>query len=227
MRDPKRIEDNHLTKGGADAMADKKSVHEATYDLLRKLGLTTVFGNPGSTEETFLKNFPDDFTYVLGLQEASVLAMADGFAQSTGKATLVNVHTAAGTGNAMGSLIAAYKSNTPLIVTAGQQTREMSLCAPYLTNTNATQLPLPWVKWAYEPARAEDVPAAFMRAYIIATQPPAGPVYLSIPLDDWEKPALGPAVVRTASQRSAPDAERLAEFAERINRAQRPRLVFG
>ena len=107
-------------------MSDGKTVHEVTYDLLRTLGLTTVFGNPGSTEQTFLQNFPDDFTYVLGLQEASVLAMADGFAQSTGKPALVNLHTAAGTGNAMGSLVAAYRANTPLIVTAGQQTREMS-----------------------------------------------------------------------------------------------------
>ena len=208
-------------------MTSQPTIWDVTYDLLRELGLTTVFGNPGSTEQTFLKNFPDDFHYILGLQEASVLAMADGFAQCTGRPALVNLHTAAGTGNAMGSLIAAYKSNTPLVVTAGQQTREMVLCEPYLTNTNEALLPLPWAKWVYQPARAEDVPAAFMRAYTIATQPPAGPVYLSIPLDDWEKPALGPAVVRTASQRSAPDAERLAEFAERINRAQRPALVFG
>ena len=208
-------------------MADQQTVHEVTYDLLRKLGLTTVFGNPGSTEQTFLKNFPDDFTYVLGLQEASVLAMADGFAQSTGRPALVNVHTAAGTGNAMGSLVAAYKGNIPLIVTAGQQTREMVLCEPYLTNNDQNLLPLPWVKWAYQPARAEDVPAAFMRAYTVALQPPAGPVFLSIPLDDWEKPALGPAVVRTVSHRVAPDTERLRGFADRINRAQRPQLVFG
>ncbi len=208
-------------------MTYAKTVHEVTYDLLRELGLTTVFGNPGSTEQTFLKNFPDDFTYVLGLQEASVLAMADGFAQSTGKPALVNVHTAAGMGNAMGSLVAAYKGNTPLIVTAGQQTREMVLCEPYLTNKDETLLPLPWVKWAYQPARAEDVPAAFMRAYAMALQPPAGPVFLSIPLDDWEKPALGPAVVRTVSQRVNPDAQRLRGFAERINRSQRPMLVFG
>jgi benzoylformate decarboxylase len=208
-------------------MADGKTVHEATYDLLRSLGLTTVFGNPGSTEQTFLKNFPDDFTYILGLQEASVLAMADGFAQSTGKPALVNLHTSAGTGNAMGSLVAAYKGNTPLIVTAGQQTREMVLCDPYLASPEPTIMPLPWVKWAYEPKRAEDVPAAFMRAYTVALQPPAGPVYLSIPLDDWEKPALGPAVIRTVSHRVAPDAERLRDFADRINRAQRPLVVFG
>src|SRR4029077_14924588 len=115
-------------------MADQKTVYDVTYDLLRALGLTTVFGNPGSTEETFLKDFPDDFDYVLGLQEASVVTMADGFAQATGKPALVNVHTGAGTGNAMGSLIAAYQANTPLIVTAGQQTREMVLAEPYLTN---------------------------------------------------------------------------------------------
>ena len=208
-------------------MTNQPTVQDVTYDLLRALGLTTVFGNPGSTEETFLRNFPGDFTYVLGLQEASVLAMADGFAQSTGRPALVNVHTGAGTGNAMGSLVAAYKGNVPLIVTAGQQTREMVLCEPYLTNKDENLLPLPWVKWAYQPARAEDVPAAFMRAYAVALQPPAGPVFLSIPLDDWEKPALGPAVVRTVSQRVSPDAERLRAFADRINRANRPLLVFG
>src|SRR6201998_2936070 len=208
-------------------MANPKTIHEVTYDLLRELGLTTVFGNPGSTEETFLKNFPDDFTYVLGLQEASVVAMADGFAQSTGKPALVNVHTAAGMGNAMGNLVAAAKGNTPLIVTAGQQTREMVLCEPYLTNKDETVFTQRWVKWAYEPKRAEDVPAAFMRAYAVAVQPPAGPVFLSIPLDDWDKPALGPAVVRTVSHRVSPDAERLREFAQRINGAQAPRLVFG
>src|ERR1700741_2659243 len=208
-------------------MADKRTVRDVTYDLLRSLGLTTVFGNPGSTEQTFLQRFPSDFTYVLGLQEASVQAMADGFAQSTGKPALVNVHTGAGTGNAMGSLIAAYKGNTPLIVTAGQQTREMVLWDPYLTNKDENLLPLPWVKWAYQPARAEDVPAAFMRAYTIAVQPPAGPVYLSIPLDDWDKPALGSAVVRTVSHRVSPDAQRLRGFAERINAAQRPMLVLG
>jgi benzoylformate decarboxylase len=208
-------------------MANAQTVHDVTYDLLRSLGLTTVFGNPGSTEQTFLQRFPGDFTYVLALQEASALAMADGFAQSTGKPALVNVHTAAGTGNAMGNLVAAYRANTPLIVTAGQQTREMVLCDPYLTNRDETLMPLPWVKWAYQPARAEDVPAAFMRAYTVALQPPAGPVFLSIPLDDWNKQALGPAVVRIVSHRVAPDEARLFHFAERLNKAKRPMLVFG
>jgi benzoylformate decarboxylase len=227
--------ERHVTDGSTAAcehhvmheVAESRTVHDVTYELLRALGLTTVFGNPGSTEQTFLQKFPEDFTYVLALQEASVLAMADGFAQATGKPALVNIHTAAGTGNAMGNLVAAYRSNTPLIVTAGQQTREMVLCDPYLANRDETLMPLPWVKWAYQPARAEDVPAAFMRAYAIAVQPPAGPVFLSIPLDDWNKPALGPAVVRTVSDRTAPEEARLREFAARISRAERPVLVFG
>ena len=152
------------------------------------------------------------------LQEASALAMADGFAQSTGKPALVNLHTAAGTGNAMGSLVAAYRANTPLIVTAGQQTREMSIIDPYLNNPDATEFPKPWVKWSYEPARAEDVPAAFMQAYAVAMQEPKGPVFLSIPLDDWQKPALGPAVVRTVSERTAPD----GRAAPRVRRPDQP-----
>jgi benzoylformate decarboxylase len=208
-------------------MSDQMSVHDATYDLLRRLGLTTVFGNPGSTEQTFLRDFPEDFTYVLALQEASVVAMADAYAQVTGKPALVNVHTAAGTGNAMGSIVAAYDANTPLIITAGQQHRDMVITEPYLANRDETTLPRPWVKWAYQPARAEDVPAAFMRAYAIAAQPPAGPVFLSIPLDDWAKPSLGPARIREVSRRVAPDADRLASFAERINKSRNPALVLG
>ncbi|MEU6603108.1 benzoylformate decarboxylase [Streptomyces flaveolus] len=208
-------------------MNDQLTVHSATYDLLRTLRLTTVFGNPGSTEQTFLQNFPDDFTYVLSLQEASAVAMADAFAQTTRRPALVNLHSSAGMGNGMGSLVAAYHGHTPLIVTSGQQHRTMVIGEPYLGNREATTMPKPWVKWAYEPARAEDVPEAFMRAYAVAAQPPAGPVHLSIPLDDWNHPLEGPATVRTVSTAVAPDVTRLRRFAERITASRRPALVLG
>ena len=211
-------------------MSEKQTaltVYQATYDLLRKLGLTTIFGNPGSTEQPFLKNFPADFEYVLSLQEASAVAMADGFAQATRRPALLNLHTSAGTGNGMGNIMTAYQNKTPLIITAGQQTREMILCDPLLTNRDETMLPRPWVKWAYQPVRAQDVPGAIMRAYAIALQPPAGPVYLSIPLDDWDQPALGEAVLRSVSSRFSPDPERVALFAERIQKAKNPVLVYG
>jgi benzoylformate decarboxylase len=204
-----------------------KTVRDVTYELLREFGLTTIFGNVGSTEETFLKNFPSDFRYILALQEASVIGMADGYAQAMRRPALVNLHTGAGSGNAVGNLITAFQNKTPLIVTAGQQTREMLLMEPWLTNVEPTMLPRPWVKWAYEPVRAEDIPAAFMRAIATALQPPTGPVFLSLPLDDWEKPCGGPAVVRSVSTRVAPDRDRLAEFAKALSHASSPVLIYG
>src|ERR1700723_2249945 len=203
-----------------------QSVRDVTYQLLRELGLTTIFGNVGSTEETFLKNFPKDFRYVLAPQEASVIAIADGFAQATRRPALVNLHTTAAA-NGMGNLATAFQNKTPLIVTAGQQTREMLLMEPWLTNVESTMLPRPWVKWAYEPMRAEDIPAAFMRAVATALQPPAGPVFLSLPLGDWQAPCEGPAVVRTVSQRIAPDPSRVAEFAKILLAARSPVLIYG
>ena len=206
----------------------KKTIRQVTYDLLRKLGITTIFGNPGSTEETFLKDFPSDFRYIQTLQEASAVAAADGYAQGMRKVAMVNVHTSAGLSNAMSNILTAYMNRTPLIITAGNQTREMLLMEPWLTNIEPETLPKPWVKWSYQPVRAEDVPAAFMRAYAMALQPPAGPVFLSIPLDDWDKPALAQeAVVRSVPQRIGYDPVRLQEFASALSNAKNPVLIYG
>jgi benzoylformate decarboxylase len=153
--------------------------------------------------------------------------MADGFSQATKKPVLVNLHSCAGTGNGMGNIMTAFQNKTPLIITAGQQTREMLLYDAYLTNRDETVMPRPWVKWAYQPARAQDVPGAIMRAYAAALQPPAGPVYVSIPLDDWDQPALGEAVVRSVSSRYSPDPDRVALFAERIRKSKNPVLIYG
>lgn len=204
-----------------------RTVKEVTFDLLRRLGVTTIVGNPGSTEETFLKDFPADFKYVMALQESSVVAIADGLSQSLRRPVIVNVHTGAGMGNAMGTILTAYQNKTPLIITAGQQTRDMLLIEPLLTNIEATVMPRPWVKWSYEPARAEDVPGSFMRAYATAVQQPTGPVFLSLPLDDWDKPMPEVEVFRTVAGRQGPDPDRVTEFAEKINKSKNPVLVFG
>ncbi|WFE33887.1 benzoylformate decarboxylase [Micromonospora sp. WMMD975] len=203
------------------------TVREATHDLLRALGLTTVFGNPGSTEEPFLADFPTDFRYVHALQEASAVAMADGYAQGTGRPAHVNLHTAPGVGNGMGNLVTAWHNRTPLIVSAGQQTREMLLIEPRLASPRAVELPQPYVKWAHEPTRAQDIPAAFMRAYATAVQPPAGPVFLSLPMDDWDRVAGPPPQVRTVATRFGPDPDRLRGFATALAASRAPALVLG
>lgn len=202
------------------------TVQSVTYDLLRALGLTTIFGNPGSTEEPFLTRFPADFRYILGLHEAVVVAMADGFAQATGEAAFINLHTAPGVGNGMGSLVTAWHNRTPLLVTAGQQTRQMMALEPWLINREAIELPRPYVKWSHEPARAEDVPGAIERAYHIAMSPPRGPVFVSIPMDDWEQPAT-PRSPRRVSSRSQPDRDALVEAASVLAAATSPALVVG
>jgi benzoylformate decarboxylase len=124
------------------------SVHDVTYDLLRRHGLTTIFGNPGSNELPFLKGVPADFRYFLALREGVAVGMADGYAQATGKPALVNLHSAAGTGNGMGALANAWNSHTPLIVMSGQQIRAMVGIEALLTNLDAMQLPRPLVKWS-------------------------------------------------------------------------------
>src|SRR5476649_1296436 len=97
------------------------TVREVTLDLLRAHGMTTIFGNPGSTELPMLADLPGDFTYILGLQELAVVGMADGFAQASGRTTHVNLHTAPGVGNAVGGIFNAQANRSPLLVTAGQQ----------------------------------------------------------------------------------------------------------
>ena len=202
-------------------------MREVAYELLRRLGMTTVFGNPGSTEEAFLAEFPDDFTYVLALQEASAIAMADGYARVTGMPAHVNLHTTVGTGNAMGNLCTAWQNKTPLLVTSGQQTRLMALMEPRLANPYPAILPQPYVKWSHEPLRAQDIPQAFMRGYATAVQPPTGPVYLSLPFDDWDQPADGEPVVRRVSTRVAPDPDGLRAFADVLGASRNPLLVIG
>jgi benzoylformate decarboxylase len=206
------------------------SVHDVTYDLLRRHGVTTIFGNPGSNELPFLKDFPADFRYFLGLHEGVAVGMADGYAQATGKPALVNLHSAAGTGNGMGALANAWNSHTPLILTAGQQTRAMIGVEALLTNLDSTQLPRPLVKWSYEPPIAQDVPLAMSRALHMAALPPSGPVYLSVPYDDWAAEAEPQSVALLDRQVHAVgsfDAQSLSRVVDRLNAATNPALVLG
>ena len=202
------------------------TVRDAVFALLRSFRLTTVFGNPGSTELPMFRDFPRDFRYVLALQESLAVGMADGFAQAHRNAALVNLHSAVGVGHALGNLFTAYRNQTPLVVTAGQQARSILPYEPFLFASEAAQFPKPYVKWSCEPARAQDVPAAIARAYYMAMQAPRGPTFVSIPVDDWDRPCE-PIEPRRVSRVTAGDPVLLAEAAETLSNAERPVIVVG
>jgi benzoylformate decarboxylase len=202
------------------------TVREATFAILDHLGMTTIFGNPGSTELPMFRDFPEHFRYILGLQESTVMGMADGYAQATRNAAFVNLHSAAGVGHSLGNLFTAYKNQTPIVVTAGQQARSILPFEPFLYAERATEFPRPYVKWAVEPARAQDVPAAILRAYHIAMTPPCGPVFVSVPIDDWDQLCTPPAMTKVAG-RTCGDAAALAAAGRALANAKRPVIVVG
>src|SRR6266699_2430839 len=202
------------------------TVKHATLDLLRAFGIRKVFGNPGSTELPFLSDWPDDIDYVLGLQEASVIGMADGYAQATRNAGFVNLHSAAGVGNALGNIYTAHRNQTPLVITAGQQARSILPLQPFLYAERASEFPRPYVKFSVEPARAEDVPAAISRAYYVAMQPPCGPAFVSVPIDDWTHPTQA-IEARSVSRELGPDASAMKALAAALAASKRPALVVG
>jgi benzoylformate decarboxylase len=202
------------------------TVKQATFDLLRAFGIRRVFGNPGSTELPFLSDWPDDIDYVLGLQEASVVGMADGYAQATRNAGFVNLHSAAGVGNALGNIYTAHRNQTPLVITAGQQARSILPLQAFLYAERASEFPRPYVKYSVEPARAEDVPAAIARAYYTAMQPPCGPTFVSVPIDDWSHPTQA-VEARKISREIGPEPGAMKALADALASARHPALIVG
>jgi benzoylformate decarboxylase len=203
----------------------------ASFDLFRAHGMTTIFGNPGSTELPMLADFPSDFRYVLGLQEAVVIGMADGYAQASGQTTVANLHTAPGVGNAMGAIFNAQANHSPVLVTAGQQVRAQMTLQANLTNRDAIRMPHPLVKWAYEPARAEDVPLALAHGLHLAGLPPKGPVFVSVPMDDWgvevDDADAREVIARRVTGRAVADPKAIRALADRLDAASNPVLVAG
>jgi benzoylformate decarboxylase len=202
---------------------------EAFLSLLKDEGVTHVFGNPGTTELPIMNAMPNhpDLTYVLGLQESLVVAMADGYTRASGELTACNVHVAPGLGNAMGAIYNARFTGTPMIVTAGQQEQGHGLTEPLLYDP-LVPIATPLVKWATEINRLEDMPRIVRRAAKIATTPATGPVFLSLPgdvLNDEKGIELGQ---RTrVDTRVRPSDDRLEALAARLLEAKAPALLVG
>ena len=207
----------------------KTSGRAAFLQLLVDEGVTHLFGNPGTTELPIMEVVPDfpALRYILGLQEAVVVAMADGYARASHKLVAANVHVAPGLGNAMGALYNAKFAGSPIILTAGQQEQGHGLLEPLLYDP-LVPIAQPMVKWAVDVSRAEDLPRIIHRAAKIALTPPTGPVFISLPgdvLDTVTEMDMG-APVRVDA-RNRPSDETLDRLAARLLSAHAPVIVAG
>ena len=197
--------------------------------LLKDEGITHLFGNPGTTELPIMHALKDhpDLTYVMAMQESLVVAIADGFSRASGRLVACNVHVAPGLGNAIGSLYNASFTGTPMILTAGQQEQGHGLMEPLLYGP-LVRMAEPLVKWAVEVARLEDLPRIVRRAAKIATTPPTGPVFISLPGDILNSEAgieLGRST--RVDTRVKPSDEGLKALVARILKAERPVIIAG
>ncbi|HEX6343039.1 thiamine pyrophosphate-binding protein [Umezawaea sp.] len=200
---------------------------QALLRVLRDEGVTKVFGNPGTTELPFLDALVDapDIEYVLGVHEGSVVAMADGYARATGRPAFVSLHVAAGLANGLVGLLNASRSRTPLVVTAGQQDRRHLSHDPMLSG-DLVGLARAAVKHTFDVRHAHDLPVALRRAFRLAVQPPAGPVFLSIPMDLLAEDVEVVLPERSTIRPPGP-ATGVGEAADVLRAAREPAIVAG
>ncbi|MDX6630832.1 MAG: benzoylformate decarboxylase, partial [Gaiellales bacterium] len=205
-----------------------RTVREATFDVWRECGLTSIFANPGSTEIELLTDLPDDFRFILALHESSVVGMATGWAIGRGAPALAVLHTTAGLGNAVGALATARANRASLVVVVGQQDRRHLASEPFLAG-RLRGLAGDYPVWIDEPVRPQDVPGAIARAFHESITG-SGPALVIVPMDDWladageldERPAP-----RRVLRSRAVEGEVVAELAELLAVAKSPALVVG
>jgi benzoylformate decarboxylase len=202
---------------------------DAFLRVLSDEGVARMFGNPGTTELPIMHALSSapEMGYVLGLQEAVVIAMADGYARASGKLVSCNVHVAPGLGNAIGSIYTSLMSGTAMIVTAGQQEQGHGLTEPLLY---APLVPIaqPVVKWAVEVNRIEDLPRILRRAAKVATTAPTGPVFISLPGDILNnEAAIDMGATTRVDTAVRPSDAAIEQLAKRLLAARNPVMLAG
>jgi benzoylformate decarboxylase len=203
-------------------------VSAVLMEVLRRSGVRYLFGNPGTTELSFLDALPDSgLEYVVALQEATAVAAADGYAQASGAPGVVNVHVAPGVANGLSILQNAARAKSPVVLTAGQQDTRFLMHDPILSG-DLVQLTEQFTKWSYEVRRAGDAPAALRRALKLALTPPTGPVFLSLPMDLMtemvDDAGDGPPVL---AARARPEADAVERAASVLAAARVPVIIAG
>jgi benzoylformate decarboxylase len=196
---------------------------------LVKHGVRHIFGNPGTTESPLIDTLPEypQIDYIVALHEGVALGAASFYAQATGRTGVVNLHVAPGLGNALGMLYGALKASSPLVVTAGQQDTRMRLRQPLLGHDLAA-MAAPVTKWSVQAERADELGPLLRRAFKIASDPPAGPVFVSLPIDVMEQEtaieSVGPGTLFRAA---LPDPAGVAEIVRLLLASRQPAIVAG
>src|SRR2546423_6604568 len=192
------------TEPQQDQAAATRLTRDVLLDLLRDEGVRHVFGNPGSTELPLMDALIDagDIEYVLALQEATAVGMADGYAQATGRPAFLNLHTVAGLGNAIGNLTNARANGTPLVVTAGNADRRHLVADPMLSG-DLVGLAAGTTKWGHEIRHPGELGTILRRAFRDAASAPAGPVFVSIPMDVLDQEDEAPVLPVSPIERAA------------------------
>jgi benzoylformate decarboxylase len=216
-------------QGNGDGRARAgRTVRDAAFEVMRRHGLTRIFGNPGSTEISFLTDLPPDLEFVLGLHEGSVVGMASGYALARGEPAFVNLHTAAGLGNAINAIANARDCRAPLVILVGQQDRRQMAFEPFLTGRALERLAGEYPVWRQLPSRAQDVPGAIARAYHEA-KAARGPALVVVPMGDWLEPADEAAAgspTRLLRPHSVSPSQ-VQDLADLLADAEAPALVVG
>jgi benzoylformate decarboxylase len=201
------------------------TVREAIYRTLRSMDIKIVFANPGSAELEFVKTMPSDFKSVLGLHDRTVGGMAVGYAIATGNAGFVVFDSVTSAGSGLSAIIDAHYCHVLLLITAGDQNLVRRPVEPF-ANRRMAEVFKPYIKSAYEPRNAVDVPAAIVEAFQLAMQPPKGPVLVILPVSDWNRPCEPPPIPNASPSR-APDPAGLEAVVQALESSSKSAMVVG
>jgi benzoylformate decarboxylase len=192
-------------------------------------GVELIFGNPGTTESPILDSLLDyeQLRYIVTLHEGVALGAASYYAQASGKTGVVNMHVAPGLGNALGMMYNAFRARSPLVVTAGQQDTRLRLRNPVLGH-DLVAMAAPLTKWSVQVERADEFALIMHRAFKIAHDAPAGPVFVALPIDVLEQETdVEPFTPGRLFRTPDPEAAGVQAAAERLLSSRRPAIVIG
>src|SRR5215470_1651574 len=192
-------------------------------------GVDRIFGNPGTTESPLLDTLLDypQLQYIVHLHEGVAVGAANFYAQASGKTGFVNLHVAPGLGNAIGMIYGALKNSSPLVVTAGQQDTRLRLRDPVLGH-DLVAMAAPVTKWSVQVERADELALILRRAFKVANESPAGPVFVALPIDVMEQEtSIGPGKPAHIYRAARPDPAGIEAMAKLISAAKYPAIVAG